>query len=212
MDPLVKVADQPYVVYVRSDSGIESLKDLEATLKAREVLQASNRVGGATHWELEYFAYKAGSDITSVIYSGGAEAIAALLGKHVDVTVQSPADGKEYLRSGELRAIAVLSKSRIANNEVFKDVPTSVEQGYDWLLNSSFAGYAIPKGTPENIVKYFEDCFREGMKDPEVIAAIEGYGYTPAFEDSATLRETWDQTINTYKTVLGEIYERLYDK
>ncbi len=210
LTPLVKVADQPYVVFVRSDSDIFNLKDLENEIKTREVVLGCNRTGGATHWELEYFAYLAGSDITSVVYGGGAEAIAALLGKHIDVTVQCPADGKEYVRSGDLRAIAVLSPERIPNN-IFADVPTSIEQGYDWLLNSSFAGYAVPKGTPPEAIAYFENCFKEGLEDPEIRAAIENLGYTPAFENSEQFRKTWDNTITQYETVLDEIYDRLYE-
>ncbi len=210
LTPLVKVADQPYVVYVRADSDIQNLKDLENAVKTREVVLGCNRTGGATHWELEYFAYRAGADITSVVYGGGASAIAALLGGHIDVTVQSPADGKEYVRSGDIRAIAVLSPERIAN-DVFADVPTSVEQGYDWLLNSSFAGYSAPKNTPPEVIAYFEDCFRKGLEDPAVRAAIENYGYTPAFEGSEEFGNTWDETISQYETVLDEIYDRLYE-
>lgn len=207
---LCKIAIQPYVVYVRADSEITSLKDLEKAVTSREVTQASNRTGGATHWELEYFAYNAGSDITSVIYSGGADAIAALMGGHVDVTVQSPADGKEYIRSGDLRAIAVLSDTRITS-EVFKDVPTSTEQGYEWLQNSSFAGYAAPKDLPQEMISYYETAFYNALQDKAVVEAIENLGFTVDYEDSATFTETWTKTIDQYKTVLEEIYDRLYE-
>ena len=169
---------------------------------------AANNRGGQTHWELEYFAMKVGSDITAVIYDGGSASIAAVLGGHAEVTVQAPSDGQEYVRSGDLRAIAVLDDARL-ETDIYKDVPTSVEQGYGWLQNGFFHGYSAPKGIGEAQLKYFEDGFKKALEIPEVREKIEYYGFTVDYQDAEGFRQVWLDTVEQYKTVIAELGDRL---
>ncbi|WP_302618722.1 tripartite tricarboxylate transporter substrate binding protein [uncultured Oscillibacter sp.] len=208
LQPICQVGYAPYIVYVKADSEIQNLDDLKNAILSRDVIMAANNRGGQTHWELEYFAMKNGGDITAVIYDGGASSIAALLGGHAEVTVQAPSDGAEYVRSGDLRAIAVLDASRL-NNEVYKDIPTSAEQGYAWLTNGFFHGYAGPKGMTEEIIRYYEDAYKATLELPEVAGAIESYGFTVDFEDHEEFAKTWTDAVNMYSGAFEELGDRL---
>lgn len=208
LQPICQVGFAPYVVYVRADSEIENLDDLKDAILSRDVVMAANNRGGQTHWELEYFAMKVGGDITSVIYDGGAGSIAALLGGHAEVTVQAPSDGAEYVRSGDLRAIAILDPERLTS-DVYKDVPTSAEQGYEWLTNGFFHGYSAPKGISEEAIKYFEDGFRATLEIPEVAEAIESYGFSVDFQDHEEFAQTWADTVEMYSSAFEELGDRL---
>ena len=208
LQPICQVGFAPYIVYVAKDSLIQNLADLEEAVKTRDVVMAANNRGGQTHWELEYFAMKVGSDITAVIYDGGSASIAAVLGGHAEVTVQAPSDGQEYVRSGDLRAIAVLDDARL-ETDIYKDVPTSVEQGYGWLQNGFFHGYSAPKGIGEAQLKYFEDGFKKALEIPEVREKIEYYGFTVDYQDAEGFRQVWLDTVEQYKTVIAELGDRL---
>ncbi len=208
LQPLVQVGYAPYVVYVRKDSEIQNLDDLKAAILSRDVVMACNNRGGQTHWELEYFALENGGDISSIIYDGGASSIAALLGGHAEVTVQAPSDGQEYVKSGDLRAIAILDSNRL-NTEIYKDVPTSEEQGYGWLQNGFFHGYAAPKGVSDEVIAYYEKCFKEALENPEVKAIVEGYGFTVAYEDHEGFQKVWDDGVKRYSSAFEKLGDRL---
>ncbi|MBO4394308.1 MAG: tripartite tricarboxylate transporter substrate binding protein [Spirochaetales bacterium] len=208
LQPICQVGFAPYVVYVAKDSPIKDLKDLEQAVKTRDVVMAANNRGGQTHWELEYFAYKVGADITAVIYNGGAASIAALLGGHAEITVQAPSDGQEYVRSGDLRAIAILDEKRL-ETPVYKDIPTSVEQGYGWLQNGFFHGYSAPKGMDPAVLKYFEDGFKKCLEIPEVREKIEYYGFTVDYKNAEEFKKIWLDSVDKYKGAFAELGDRL---
>lgn len=208
LQPLCQIGYAPYVVYVSKDSDINNLDDLKDAILSRDVVMAANNRGGQTHWELEYFAMKNGGDISAVIYDGGASSIAALLGGHAEITVQAPSDGQEYVKSGDLRPIAILDANRL-ENDVYKDVPTSAEQGYEWLTNGFFHGYAAPKGVSDEVIKYYEDCYRASLEIPAVKDAIESYGFTVAFQDHEEFGKTWTDSVAKYKGAFDELGDRL---
>lgn len=210
LQPLCQIGYAPYVVYVRADSDIQNLDDLKDAILSRDVVMAANNRGGQTHWELEYFALKNGGDISAVIYDGGASSIAALLGGHAEVTVQAPSDGQEYVKSGDLRAIAVLDDERLTS-EIYKDVPTSVEQGYDWLQNGFFHGYSAPLGVSDEVIKYYEDAYKAALDMPEVKEAIENYGFNVEFQDHEEFGKTWTDSVARYTEIYEELGDRLLE-
>lgn len=210
LTPICKVGTSTFVVFVNAKSNIYSLEDLKNEILSRDVILACNQRGGNTHWEMEYFALKNGGDITSVIYDGGASSIAAVLGGHADVTVQAPNDGKEYVRSGDLRAIAVLDSKRL-NDPVYKDTPTTVELGCDWLQNRGFQGYALPKSTDPAIVKYYEDAFKNACADAAVQQKIADLGFNLEFSGSEETLKFWYDQADYYSNVFSSLGDRLSD-
>lgn len=208
LKPLVQIGYAPYIVYVRANSDIKNLDDLKNAILSREVVMAANNRGGQTHWELEYFALRNGGDITSIIYDGGASSIAALLGGHAEITVQAPSDGQEYVKSGLLRAIAILDPQRL-ENDYYRHVPTSEEQGYGWLTNGFFHGYSAPKGVSAEVVKYYEEAFKATLDIPKVREAIEYYGFTIRYLDSEGFGKVWTDSAEMYKKTFAELGDRL---
>lgn len=199
----------PYVVIVNADSPYNTLNDLMDAIKANPngLVSGTCSAGSQTHIEMEMLALMVDSDIKSVAFDGGSAAIAALIGKNIDVTVQTPADCKQYLESGDLRAVAVLSDSRLTG-EAFKDIPTAIEQGFE-LVSECYQGCGAAKGLPADVIEYYEKHFAEALEDPEVIAAIENLGFEVHFEDHATYQARWDATAESFATILESLGDRL---
>ncbi len=147
------------------------------------------------------------SDIKSIAFDGGSAAIAALLGNNIDVTVQTPADCKQYLESGDLKCLAVLSSERL-KGEIFKDIPTAIEQGYD-LVSECYQGCGAAKGQDPEVIAYYEKCFQEALADSEVQAAIENMGFEVLYEDHATYQARWESTAESFATILETLGDRL---
>jgi len=89
--------------------------------------------------------------------------LAALRGGHVDATVAKISEVAALVNSGELRILASFTEERLEN---FPDVPTMKEKGFDILFGSARALVA-PKGTPQEIIDYIHDKFKEAIDSPE---------------------------------------------
>lgn len=199
----------PYVVVVNADSEYQTLEDLMTAIKENPngLVSGACSAGSNTHIEMEMLAYMVDSDIKSVIYDGGSAAIAALLGNNIDVTVQAPSDAAQYIESGDLRCIAVLSDQRMTN-ETYKDVPTAIEQGYD-LTSECFQGCGTSKGVPDEVIAYYEKCFSQALEDPEVIEAINNLGFEVMYEDHETYQQRWETTAQEFQEIVDTLGDRL---
>ena len=197
------------VVIVNANSPYNTLGEMMDAIKANPngLISGACGAGSQTHIEMEMLAYMVDSDIKSIAFDGGSAAIAALLGNNIDVTVQTPADCKQYLESGDLKCLAVLSSERL-KGEIFKDIPTAIEQGYD-LVSECYQGCGAAKGQDPEVIAYYEKCFQEALADSEVQAAIENMGFEVLYEDHATYQARWESTAESFATILETLGDRL---
>src|SRR5690606_13789291 len=84
--------------------------------------------GGTDHILAGLIAKAAGADVTKLNYvpfSGGGEALAAILGGHVTAGISGYSEWAGQIQSGELRALGISAPARVEGI----DVPTLQEQG-----------------------------------------------------------------------------------
>jgi tripartite-type tricarboxylate transporter receptor subunit TctC len=94
---------------------------------------------------LSDFTTKAGIDITMVAFGSQAEADAAILGGHVDMSLTSPMDGVQYIDSGLMYGIVLFAEER---SQSVPTVPTTVEFGFDATIGP-WRSIVAMNGTPE---------------------------------------------------------------
>ncbi|KRE03531.1 C4-dicarboxylate ABC transporter substrate-binding protein [Bosea sp. Root381] len=148
--PLVRLTGDPLVIVVPENSPHKSVKDLMAAIKAdpARVIWAGGSAGGADHILAALVAKAAGSDAAKtnyVAFSGGGEALAAMLGGRVTAGVSGYGEFESQIKAGKLRALAISSGKRLAG----ADVPTLKELGYDVEVVNWRAVMAAPGITAE---------------------------------------------------------------
>lgn len=168
IDDVVPILNHVYdagVLVVQSSSDIKTLEDFVEYAKAHpgDLTIANNGTGASNHIGAAHFEYEAGIDVTHVPFGGSTDMIAALRGGHVDACVAKISEVASLVKSGELRILASFTEERLEN---FPDVPTMKEKGYDILFGSARALVA-PKGTPQEIIDYIHDKFKEAIDSPE---------------------------------------------
>jgi putative tricarboxylic transport membrane protein len=144
--PIARLTGEYEILVVPANSEIKSLGDLLTKLKADpgSVSWGGGSAGGTDHILAAMIAKAVGIDGSKVNYvpfSGGGEALAAILGGHVTVGVSGLGEWLGQIQSGELRAIAISAPERVAG----VDIPTIKEQGID----VSLANWRAVFGPPE---------------------------------------------------------------
>jgi putative tricarboxylic transport membrane protein len=148
--PIARLTGDPLVIVVPPNSPHKTVQDLAAAIKAdtRRVTWAGGSAGGADHILAAQFAQAAGGDISKVNYvpfSGGGEALAAMLGGRVTAGISGYGEFESQIKAGKLRALAISSGQRLAGI----DVPTLKEQGLDVEVVNWRAIMGAPGITPE---------------------------------------------------------------
>jgi tripartite-type tricarboxylate transporter receptor subunit TctC len=116
---------------------------------------------------------------THVPGKGGGEGIAAVLGKHVMMMVESPA-WAPMVAAGQFRLLMMLGQK----SKKWPDVPTLKDLGYTYEFDSPF-GLAGPKGMDPAIVKRLHDAFKLAYEDPKVIDLYDKFDFTRRYMNTA---------------------------
>jgi putative tricarboxylic transport membrane protein len=135
--PVARLTGEYEVLVVPANSEIKSLGDVVTKLKADpgSVSWGGGSAGGTDHILAAMIAKAAGVDGSKVNYvpfSGGGEALAAILGGHVTLGVSGLGEWLGQIKSGELRAIAISAPERVPG----VDIATIKEQGIDVSLSN----------------------------------------------------------------------------
>lgn len=140
--------------------------------------------GSIDHFNLEIIKSLTGTQFTMVPFKGGAAAITALLGGHVDVACIANSLSGPHVKAGKLRILLLTNKMR-----EFPSVPTITELGYKQdLLSAWFALYA-PAGISEEVKRVLIPAIEKTIKNPELEAKIEKLGLTVDYKPPEELKK-----------------------
>ena len=108
-------------------------------------------------------------------------------------------------RSPVFRILGVFDTKR---DPSLKNVPTLKELGYYGKWYGSARAIVAPKGTPENIIKFYEDAFKKTMEDKDVVEAHKKAGMVLDYKDSKDLGRLIDEQLAFCKDVVSKLYEK----
>ena len=187
LDPLkeltyiARVAGQTFGTVVPPGAPWKTLQDLVADAKAHPdtITYASAGVGGATHVGWEEFLLAAGVKMNHIPFKGGADALAAVLGGHVQVLVDS-SSWAPHVRDGKLRLLATWGEQR---TKEFKDVPTLKESGFNVVVDAP-NGIGAPRGLEPAVLDRLRAAFKVAAASPEFANACAKIDAPLMYQDS----------------------------
>jgi tripartite-type tricarboxylate transporter receptor subunit TctC len=168
LSPVTICAETPSILITRKDFPAGNVGELIAYVKANPGKVAFASPGSSTlnRLEMEVFKKDAGLDMVHVPYKGGAgPAVTDVLGGHVDLMFTTMSSALQFVKSNEVKALAVTTRERIAD---LPDVPTMYELGWKNLVTSSWQGVMVPTGTPRPIVDKLHAAIVRVLADPEI--------------------------------------------
>jgi tripartite-type tricarboxylate transporter receptor subunit TctC len=115
-------------------------------------------------------------DISSIPYKGGAQAVADMLGGHIQMNFGTTATLLALIRQGKLRPLAVTNGARLAE---LPDTPTMAESGFPNLTLRYWMAVWAPPRTPAAIVEKLNGEIVAGLKSQELAAGMARAGFEP---------------------------------
>lgn len=174
---------------VAADSQFKTLDDLMKYAKENPgiVTLGHTGAGGAWHLSAASLGVLQEAKFNYIPFDGGAPTRTALLGGHVTVAATGIDEVKQLSEAGQVNILAVNALER---HPAFPDTPTLEEAGYkldapvlDWR------GLALPKGVPEERVKFLEAGFKKMFDDPEFVEFTKGVGLMLVYKDAVGFGE-----------------------
>lgn len=110
--PIARLTGDPLVIVVPASSPYQTMADLMEGIKSdvERTIWAGGSAGGADHMLSALVTQAAGQDpakVNYVAYSGGGEALAAMLGGQVTAGISGYGEWQGQIESGDLRALAI---------------------------------------------------------------------------------------------------------
>lgn len=175
-------ATQAWGIVVKADAPWKTMDELLEYIKKNpgKLRYGSWGIGGGSHIYMEAIGRARGLKWIHIPFKGDQPLITALLGGHIPVGLTS-ASFFPYVKSGQLRALAVLDHSRIA---AFPQVPTLKELGFDFVLANGILGTCAPKGVPPAIVKKLESALRQAAESDDFRHTAERLHAEPRYRGS----------------------------
>jgi tripartite-type tricarboxylate transporter receptor subunit TctC len=178
-DPVCQLTTSPNVVAVNAASRFRTLADLidAARAKPGEVTTGVN--GPATSQQIGFEMLKraANVNLAYIPFQGGAPAVTALLGQHVDSIYSNLPTAAEQISSGKLRALAVGSRTR---TEPMLELPTVAESGYPDYEEDVWFGLVAPAGSPRAMIAEYAAWFAKAIQAPDIKVKLAVQGLYPA--------------------------------
>ncbi|MGE6368031.1 Bug family tripartite tricarboxylate transporter substrate binding protein [Planococcus kocurii] len=206
--PLAQLTRDYGAIVVRADSEFQTLTDVLDAVKTDP--KAVTFAGGSAPGSMDHLvgilpAFEYGIDPKSVkyvSYDGGGEAVAALLGDNADVIATDASTIGEYMKSGDVRVLAVSSPERLEGD--LSEIPTFKEEGIDTEF-TIWRGIFGPKDMSDTAYKYWSEKLEEMSGSEEWKQELEQNGWQSEYKNG----EDFEKYLQTQEELIVELLTAL---
>jgi len=188
----------PSIVAVRADAPFKNFAEMVEFAKKNpgKVSIGTVGVGSAGDFSVQIVNALTGSDMTMVPFKGGAPAVAALKGGHIEGVALALGALSGELKSGAMRGIIFSSKF-----PEFPSVPTLGELGYKQNIFGVWFAFFAPAGVPAEVTRVLVPAIEKVAKDPAIGAKLLPLGIVADYQPPAKVfAEIRDET-RTVETI-----------
>ena len=175
--PIARAVILPAVITVNPQLPPKTLPDFIAYAKANpdKVNIGAPGIGSPQYIAGELFMMMTDTKLSMISYRGGPPAVTDAISGQIQGMIGTVLLVIDHVRSGNLRALAVTSKTR---SELLPDVPTvnEVVPGFD---ANQWIGIGAPTKTPKDVVDKLNAEVNLALEDPAIKKRIVGLGGTP---------------------------------
>ena len=164
--PIGRMALDTFLLWVHND--MADIKDLDSYVSAVKTAGKAWKVGGTGSGQEDsiltaMMEAEFGYEVTYIPFPGGGTVAKNLVGKHIDSTVNNPAEQNEFFRAGNTKPLVQFTGERM---EAYPEVPTAKELGIDieYYMQRSING---PPGMSAEAQEFYIDLFSQLYQSEE---------------------------------------------
>jgi putative tricarboxylic transport membrane protein len=206
--PIASLLNDYVVFAVNASTPIRNGKDLAERLKKDPKSVAigfATTLGSHNHIAAGLLMKSIGGnarDLKVIAHKGSADAIANLLGGHIDLVTTAAGNIAGHVAAGKLRVIAVAADRRFPG--ALADMPTWKEQGVN-LVFGGWRAILAPKGLTPAQSAYWEGVMKKVTEAPEWKAELEKNYWADDFAAGQQFRKELDRDYAAMKAVLVDL-------
>lgn len=177
--PVARMAEDTFLLWVNADSGITTLDEYIAAVKAagKDWKMGGTGTGQEDSLVTAMIEGTFGLEMTYVPFQGGGEVAKNLIGNHVNSTVNNPSEALGFYKAGKAVPLVAFTPERLA---AFPDVPTARELGHD-IVYAMQRSFVAPPGMPQEAVDYYTAMFEKVSQTEEWKTYVAESALMPAF-------------------------------
>lgn len=176
-EPVVLAVTAANVIVVTQSVPARSLEELIGLIRASPgKFSFAATTSTQAHLLGEQFRRALKLDLVHVPFNGAGPAIQAVVGGHTPIAFATLASAVTQIEAGQLRALAVLSRTRAA---ALPKVPTMAEAGHPQIEGDVWIGVLAPARTPDGITEQLHRELADILKRPDVGKLFNDQGLTP---------------------------------
>jgi tripartite-type tricarboxylate transporter receptor subunit TctC len=183
--PVALLPSYPFMIVTKNAVPAKDLGELIGWLQANadKVTQGTVNVGSMQQLCGLAIQKRIGVSWQFVPYRGGAPAMQDMLAGQIDFMCTATGSFLPLVRSGQVRAYAVMSKTRVA---AAPDIPTVDEAGLPGIYASVWNAFWAPRGTPPAIIAKLNAAVEDALADPTVQNRVTEMGLDMPPRDQST--------------------------
>ena len=188
-EPILLLTNDPKVIVVGKDSPYKSAAELFGAMKDKGLSMSYTGPGGSGH--VQALLYESlGAKLTLTPFPGGLDAIVALMGGQVDFTNSNASVVREYLKSGDLKALAVCGSKALSDDPSVPLLEDEV-QGAKELMDLPFTPLSLLAGkdVPEEILVKLREAAQKAIATDQWKDYVKTSGLEPLYEDYPSLED-----------------------
>ena len=193
--------DSPNVLAVNAEVPAQNLKQFIDLLKSKpgEFSYASGGVGGSLHLGMELFLLVSQTQMLHIPFRGGGPAAIDTIAGNTKAIMATSSTVSSGISSGRLRGLAVSAQQRLAS---FPEIPTFAEAGLPEYDAGNWIGFAVPKGTPKEIIDRLHKEIAAIQDIPEVRKEFLNRGADVVKMPPAEMQAYYEKQVATWGNVV----------
>ncbi len=178
--PISMLGSVPLYLVVNTKLPAKNLKEFIglARQKPGQISVSSAGIGTTQHLAAELFMIMTNTQMLHVPYKGSGPAITDLIGGQINATFETGPAAMSFIKSGQLRALAIAAGSRSA---LLPNLPTATEAGLDGYEVSGTYGLLAPAGTPQAVVDRLNAETKTILEQPDLRERLAEQGVIPTY-------------------------------
>jgi putative tricarboxylic transport membrane protein len=184
MTPVAMLALDNFVLWVKADAEYQTAKEY---LEAAAAPDASFEMGGTGSKQEDQIitvaiAEATDAKFTYVPFDGGGDVAAAVVGGHVNSSVNNPIEQVSHWQGGATRPLCVFAAERleVEGDIAWGEIPTCEESGVP-MQYQMLRGIFMPADVDQEVVDYYVGLFEKVRETPEWKDFMKSGAFTQTF-------------------------------